>query len=375
MAVSGKQDESISEGDHLVVLVHGINTRASWFGTVKPSLEDAGFIVASAGYELYGVFRFLLPFERLRRRAIARVTTKIRLARQLHPHAKMSVIAHSFGSFVVAQILEYEFDLKWHRIILCGSVVREDLPLEQYLQRFDAPIVNEIGTNDFWPALARAITWGYGSVGSYGFQSPAVTDRWHAGFHHSDFLTQDFCKQFWIPFLHAGTLARGDAPSPLPLPSRVFTRLPLRWIALCVIIAVLVLVPAGVAPWATWRQAIITLLDGKTVERPPFIVWVIHQGGGAPARHVLDARKLEQARTLEAFRQLLIREIGPDLDTERGIDDATVFRLADRAVVTATERDPTSGGNRALLVVPNKLLQRFDNNVTAFNFFKAQLPE
>src|SRR5687768_14206868 len=139
MAVSGKPDESASEGDHLVVLVHGINTRALWFGTVKPTLEDAGFVVAAAGYELFGVLRFLLPFERLRRGAIARVTTKIRLARQLHPDAKMSVIAHSFGSFVVARILASEFDLKWHRIILCGSVVREDLPLEQFLQRFNAP--------------------------------------------------------------------------------------------------------------------------------------------------------------------------------------------------------------------------------------------
>jgi hypothetical protein len=375
MAVSGKQDASAREGDHLVVLVHGINTRALWFGTVKPALEDAGFIVAPAGYELYGVIRFLLPFERLRRRATARVTTKIRLARQLHPDAKMSVIAHSFGSFVIARILESEFDLRWHRIILCGSVVSEDLRLEQFLERFDAPIINEIGTRDFFPALARSITWGYGSVGSYGFQSPAVTDRWHAGFLHSDFLTQEFCNRFWVPFLREGTLARADAPLALPLASRVFTRLPLRWIVLCVIAAVLVLVPVKIAPWATWTQATNALFDGKKVELAPFIVWVVNRPGAAPARYVLDERKLEQARTPAAFRQLLMRAIAPDLDNERGLDGATVFRVADRAVVTATEGDPTSGGNRALLVVPNKLVQRFNNNDTAFIFFKAQLPD
>jgi hypothetical protein len=375
MGVSGKPDESASEGDHLVVLVHGINTRALWFGTVKPTLEDAGFVVAAAGYELFGVLRFLLPFERLRRGAIARVTTKIRLARQLHPDAKMSVIAHSFGSFVVARILASEFDLKWHRIILCGSVVREDLPLEQFLQRFNAPIVNEIGARDFWPALARAITWGYGSVGSYGFQSPAVTDRWHAGFSHSDFLTREFCDRFWIPFLREGRLVRADAPSSLPWPSRVFTRLPLRWIFLCAVVAALVIIPAKVAPWTAWREAVNALFDGEKVELPAFSVWVVHETGGAPARRVLEERLLEQASTPAAFRQLLMREIGPDLDKEGGLDAATIFRLADRSVVTATDGDPTSGGNRALLVVPSRLMQRFNDKATAFNFFKAQLPE
>jgi len=300
------------------------------------------------------------------------VTTKIRMARQLHPGAKMSVIAHSFGSFVTARILESEFDLEWHRIILCGSVVREDFPLEQHLKRFDWPIVNEIGTKDCWPALARAVTWGYGSVGSYGFLSPAVNDRWHSGFRHSDFLTERFCKEFWIPFLRTGELARGDAPSPLPLPCRAFTRLPLRWIMLVAVIAALVLVPARVLPWAGWARAVTTFFaTSPTVERPPFVVWVVHEAGGRPARHVLDAQALEKARTPGVFRKLLISEIGPDLP-----DDATLFRLKDGAIVTATEGDPTSGGNTALLVIPNGLLKRLkDNNVDAFIFFKAQLPE
>jgi hypothetical protein len=46
----------------------------------------------------------------------------------------------------------------------------QDFPFEQYLKRFTIPVINEIGTRDFLPALAESITWGYGSVGTHGFR-------------------------------------------------------------------------------------------------------------------------------------------------------------------------------------------------------------
>lgn len=45
--------------NHLVVLVHGINTRALWMGEVKPALERAGFFVGPTSYGKFGVPRFL----------------------------------------------------------------------------------------------------------------------------------------------------------------------------------------------------------------------------------------------------------------------------------------------------------------------------
>jgi hypothetical protein len=215
---------------HLVILIHGINTRALWFGTVAPSLEKAGLTVSAIGYGRFGILRFLLPIGAFRRAAANRVSKKIRGAIEIHKPRKVSVIAHSFGSYIVARILETEFDRHWDRIIVCGSVVREDFPLEQYLARFQPPILNEIGTRDVWPAIAAAVTWGYGSVGSHGFQSPAVSERWHSGFAHSDFLTPAFCTKFWVPFLRDGTVVEADPPSALPRWVNILTTLPLRWI-------------------------------------------------------------------------------------------------------------------------------------------------
>ena len=225
---TSKDSNPRGAGKHLVILVHGINTNAQWFPIIKRSLEDAGFIAAPAGYGIFGVIRFLMPFDRLRRGAIKRVSEKIRLARLYYKPDSISVIAHSFGTYVVSRIIAETFDIELDRVIFCGSVVESEFPFQNNLLRFKAPLYNEIGTRDYWPLIAAAVTWGYGSVGSDGFQNPVVNDRWHKNFRHSDFLTKDFCETFYIPSLK-GELVSGDDAVPFPLWARVLARLPVRW--------------------------------------------------------------------------------------------------------------------------------------------------
>jgi pimeloyl-ACP methyl ester carboxylesterase len=197
----------IEAKDHLVLLVHGINTRALWMGDVKNALESSGFTVAPTSYGQFGILRFLAPFRSLRNKAIDRVAKDIRTARRSFSMSngsdpkRMSVISHSFGTYVVGRLLTDYPEFKWDRIIFCGSVVRDDFPLDQVLERFVHPLLNEIGTKDFLPAMAESAGWGYGSVGSTGFNRPPVETRWHHGFRHSDFLSEEFCNKFWIPFL------------------------------------------------------------------------------------------------------------------------------------------------------------------------------
>ena len=93
---------------------------------------------------------------------------------------------------------------------------------------------------DIWPAMAAWVTWGYGSVGSYGFNNPTVRTRWHEGLRHSDFLTPDFCKKYWVPFLRDGTIIKGsDKPSRLPWTIRAIAKIPLRGIVLLLFLGLL----------------------------------------------------------------------------------------------------------------------------------------
>ena len=237
----------MSQPSHLVILVHGMNTRANWMTELRDTLEDAGFVVGLTSYGHFSPLKFLSPFRSFRQMAVNRVLTDIRTSLEVFEHKfgskpdKMSVISHSFGTYVVARILEDAEDLKWDRVIFCGSVLREDFPLQKVISRFEEPLLNEIGTKDYWPALAESCGWGYGSVGSTGFNRPPVHTRWHSGLKHRDFLTTDFCKGYWIGFLRGEKPKRADKPKGMPLWVRVLAALPLRLLPVALSIAVLVL--------------------------------------------------------------------------------------------------------------------------------------
>lgn len=201
---------------HVVILVHGIRDFALWQTTVGSTLEQEGFKVEATNYGRFNLLEFLAPFSYFRRKAIATVWNQIRIVKQNNEESPLSVIAHSFGTFVVAHLMQQEFDIKFNRVIFCGSVVRYGFPFEQFQDRFAQPIINEVGTRDIWPALAESVTIGYGSAGTYGFRRPLVKDRWHNGAHHGFFLDAEFCRKFWTPLLRDGTFVAGAAAPEKP---------------------------------------------------------------------------------------------------------------------------------------------------------------
>lgn len=219
--------------EHVVLLVHGIRDHALWQSAVRNDLERAGFIVEATNYGRFNLLQFLLPIRFFRKRAIQSVWKQIRIVRQAHPSAAISVIAHSFGTYIIANIIRDEFEAKFHRVIFCGSVVPYDFPFEQVSNRFEHPIINEVGTADIWPAMAQSVTWGYGSAGSFAFRRPLVRDRWHEGAKHGYFFKNDFCRKFWIPFLGEDKLIRAaDNPSPQTWPIQLVHILPIKYVLL-----------------------------------------------------------------------------------------------------------------------------------------------
>jgi hypothetical protein len=199
----------------LVLLVHGIRDIARWQAEVAATLEKAGYTVEMTNYGRMNLIEFLLPISFFRKRALEIVWTQMQQATMLHPNVPISIIAHSFGTYIVANILKRQFNLSVDRVIFCGSVVRFDFPFEQINKRFNSPILNEVGTADPWPAVAESLTTGYGSAGTYGFIRPGVKDRYHNGACHGFFLNAHFCEKFWIPFLQNKDVP-GDLPAEYP---------------------------------------------------------------------------------------------------------------------------------------------------------------
>jgi len=201
---------------HVVILVHGIRDHALWQHEVGRLLTAEGFVVQPTNYGRFDLLRFLLPANYFRDNAIERVRRQIQLVEKKYRDHPISIIAHSFGTYIVSSILQNEV-IKLERVIFCGSVVSYDFPFQQFDSRFEVPILNEVGTRDVWPALAESGTWGYGSAGTYGFHRPVVTiDRWHRDAKHGYFLNEDFCQKYWVPFLRDGTIIAGDPKPPEP---------------------------------------------------------------------------------------------------------------------------------------------------------------
>ncbi len=207
-----------SEGEgHLVILIHGIRTYAAWMQTAIQVLEGEGYKVAPASYGRFDLLRFLFPGRFFKRKPIKRTEDDIRAAIEYYKPHSVSVIAHSFGTYVFCDILRRNPQMKWDRIILCGSVVKESFPIERFNERFSPPLLNEVGTKDIWPAVAQSITFGYGSVGTHGFNDPMVRSRWHHGLSHSDFLQAGFIRANWLPFLKSQTIEPGSTPASRPI--------------------------------------------------------------------------------------------------------------------------------------------------------------
>jgi len=194
----------------VVILIHGIRSNTLWRPEIEATLRNEGMVAHLTNYGYVDLFRFLAPVGRFRRRAIEQAKAQIRdIVRD--SAAPVSVIAHSFGAYVFAHVLRECGDLRFDKIIVCGGVTPSRFCWDDHTTRFNGPLINDIGARDIWPALAEAVTFGYGSAGTHGFKKPWVRDRRHDGLSHCDFLNAEFCRRFWLPWLRAGVYVEGEA--------------------------------------------------------------------------------------------------------------------------------------------------------------------
>jgi hypothetical protein len=203
-------------------------------------LEQQGFVVQPTNYGYFDILQFLFPWQPFSRRIFNDITKQIRHTLRINNVTRCSVIAHSFGTFILSRIFRDSADLYFQKIIFCGSVVHYGFPFEEYSHRFEHPLINEVGTRDFWPAIAEAVTVGYGSAGTYGFRRPAVRDRWHNGRSHSDFLNQDFCTRYWVPLMRKGEFVEDDEnPEPSPWWLWLLSTLQVKYIIIAIVVMML----------------------------------------------------------------------------------------------------------------------------------------
>lgn len=219
--ISGEEvvsENAAAKPRRLVLLVHGIRTRAQWQGRIRSLFEaDGQTDVETLGYGYFDVFRFLCPLF-TRRGPIAEVERNIRDALKLHSGCLEVVwVGHSFGTYILGKILSENPDITADRLLLCGSILSRKFRWDKLPNR-PRGVLNEVGSRDIWPILAHSITWGYGSTGTFGFKTVGVRDRYHEC-AHSDYFKPGFAEAYWVPWITAGALT----PSPYEAASQPST--------------------------------------------------------------------------------------------------------------------------------------------------------
>ncbi len=223
--MSGQHQEGPSVR-RVVILVHGIRTFGAWQDRLATilHLEEPGTSVHIYKYGYFSALAFVVPF--LRTMVIRRFRDYVASNADDWRGARIDIVAHSFGTYVVAwglRGLPAGHNLRIRTVILCGSVLKQLFPWGKLVgaRGFVDLVVNECGTKDVWPVIAQLFVFGMGIGGRQGFagvtgRDVGVVNRFHdAG--HSGFFSDEFMRRQWLPFMRIDTSNEAlDAVPPTP---------------------------------------------------------------------------------------------------------------------------------------------------------------
>ena len=227
------------EDRHVVLLIHGIRTQGEWADRVRNIFAEHPSITETkpVRYGFLDVLRFLVPGPLFKRKPFDVVFDAILGEQFDNSGTQVSVIAHSFGAYIVAKILQKRPYVRLFRLLLCGSVLTESFPwrqinTDQLNSSGNWRAVNDCGEKDIWPILAKNVSVEYGSSGRLGFGNSIVRDRFFSK-KHSEFFLEKHIRDYWLPYISDGIIIESKD-------ERVGTHLLTSWINLIRIPVILV---------------------------------------------------------------------------------------------------------------------------------------
>lgn len=227
---------------HVLISLHGIRTRGSWQKELQTScdLADAGLQHRPFDFGLFGALQLVFPPSRDRMvkwflRKYQSLIKEEQLDRSLP-----SLIAHSFGTYVVAKAMEKYPEIRFRRVIFCGSIVHRSYDWSATVAgRQVERVLNDFGRQDVWVRAAQWVIADAGSSGYQGFTNTAdgaVVQREHVHWKHSDYFYPLNYDKNWIPFI-VGRSDPDEGQRNRPRPTNWRFRILMAVLAVLVIVA------------------------------------------------------------------------------------------------------------------------------------------
>ncbi|MEW8508989.1 MAG: hypothetical protein AB2598_20065 [Candidatus Thiodiazotropha sp.] len=203
--------------NHIVFFIPGIRDQGNRSDIVTHTLEKEIPTVRVVPIKYdghFGAIRLFNSFSRKRRRKI--VADKIAPVLSDNSIHRVSFIAHSFGTYLLAESISKLKSTKWHRIILCGSIVNRKFDWSTFtssINNSEIIVLNDCGTRDNWPVYAESLSDKFSSTGVYGFGGYGVFDRTHS-VKHDGYINEEFIRDYWIDFIKSGLVKKGQDEKP-----------------------------------------------------------------------------------------------------------------------------------------------------------------
>lgn len=194
----------------MVISIHGIRTAARWQKSLADTLSLQGLRHRAHDFGRFGLLRF--AWNRARQRKINEFYEFYgTLAREqgtdidlTNYRTRPSIIAHSFGSYIVGYAMQKFPDIRFDKVILCGSILPVDFDWATLFHRDQVNYVrNECSRRDFWASIAGEFIPDAGASGSKGFSSVStVISQERFDYHeHSDYFHRSHIENHWLPTL------------------------------------------------------------------------------------------------------------------------------------------------------------------------------
>ena len=195
----------------LVFSIHGIRTKAAWQRALSETLSRDNIPCSSYNFGYYSLLRFLFQpsnkkmidlFYEYYSEVLANHTDMIDLNNSMK---RPSIVVHSFGSYILGYCMLKYPDVKFDKIILCGSILPTTFDWATLLVRDQVNrVLNEYGLDDIWAKVVGIFIPKTGKSGATGFQvrSVQIQEKRYDFFKHGDYFRGQHILTYWLPFLN-----------------------------------------------------------------------------------------------------------------------------------------------------------------------------
>jgi hypothetical protein len=186
----------------VIISLHGIRTRGTWQKDLTPIITEQGWIHYPLDYGSFSLARFIPSV--VRQKKIEWFREQYNEVHRRYPDVIPSIIAHSFGTWILCKALAKYRNLRFDKIILCGSIAARTFNWsESYARNQFTAVRNDIAKRDFWARHSKRFAWGTGDAGYAGFAQDAdyLMQPEYTDYTHSSIFGDDHYLGEWIPFL------------------------------------------------------------------------------------------------------------------------------------------------------------------------------